>query len=114
MNTPSTVRFPVGDVAHIPSVNPHPTYITTTFKDISKLLDTIGTSRTLVLMECEEAYALLGSLLLSNQDMEYIILKEREFHLDISNGYIIVLDNHHYVNRARDTLYIYDISRKSL
>lgn len=90
MMTPLTTNICWGD-------NPYrPQYITSSFKDISGLLESIGTRRTLIIQDCEEAYTLLGSLLLMNQGIKYVLF-QKSVKLTAGNEYIFVLKDDCYI-----------------
>lgn len=85
--------------------NPYrPQYITSSFKDISSLLESIGTRRTLIIQDCEEAYTLLGSLLLMNQGIKYILLKD-SIQLATSKKYVFVIEVDKYIYHVGGSTY---------
>lgn len=75
---------------------PLPSYVVVRFKDIFEILDTIGTSRTLIIQDCEEAYTLLGYFLLMNQGVKYVLFKD-SIQLATENEYVFVLQPDCYI-----------------
>lgn len=88
-------------------------YLFTDFKDISDLVKVLDISEVLILQDCDEAYALLGSLLLQNQSYEYLLIKDtvrygilNKYTVITNDGYSIEIEKEIYLTDDSFTFYL--------